>query len=205
MYQKSSGGTDQETLLLETDDRLQLSDWSPDGRFLLYAENNPSTSFDLFVLPLAGDRKPEPLIQTPFTEQQAKFSPDGRWIAYVSDESGRTEVWVQSFPVSGSKWQISTTTGVQPMWRGDGKELFFHTLYGEVMAVPITTSKEGAFEAGVPQRLFRANPAILRYSRGGWNVTPDGQRFLIANVAGVSNVQPITVVVNWEQGQGQGR
>ena len=108
-----------------------------------------------------------------------------------------------SFPVSGSKWQISTGTGVQPMWRGDGKELFFHTLYGEVMAVPITTSKEGAFEAGVPQRLFRANPAILRYSRGGWNVTPDGQRFLMANVAGASNVAPITVVVNWEQGQGR--
>ena len=157
------------------------------------------------MLPLTGDRKPEPVVQTPFSERQARFSPDGRWIAYMSMESGRAEVYLQSFPVSGRKWQISTSSGVQPMWRGDGRELFFLSLPGDVMAVPISPSKDGGLEAGVPQKLFTALPTILLGARNAWSVAPDGQRFLIVNAVGGTNVAPITVVVNWDQGQGQGR
>jgi Tol biopolymer transport system component len=205
LYIKSSAGASQEELLLESDDPKRPDDWSRDGRYLLYNQVDSKTGRDIWVLPLDGDRKPEPVIQTPFNERMARFAPDGRWIAYMSNESGGSEVYVQSFPVSGRKWQISTNSGVQPMWRGDGRELFFFSLNGDMMAVPISPSKDGGFEAGVPQKLFTALPTILYGARNAWNVAPDGQRFLIVNAVGKTNVAPITVVVNWEQGQGQGQ
>jgi Tol biopolymer transport system component len=205
LYIKNSTSASQEELLLESDAPKRPGDWSRDGRFLLYTHVEPKTLSDIWVLPLAGDRKPEPVIQTRFSEVMPRFSPDGRYIAYISTESGRHEVYVQSFPVSGRKWQISTNTGVQPMWRGDGRELFFISLTNDVMAVPVSPSKDGGLEVGVPQKLFTALPTILYGRRNAWSVTPDGQRFLIVNAVGGTNVAPITVVVNWDQSQGRGR
>ena len=112
--------------------------WSSDGRYLIYQERNTKTQFDIWVLPLYGDRKPAPLLATPFSETQAQLSPDGRWLAYASDESGTSEVYVQPFPSSGGKWQISSGGGRQPRWRHDGKELFFLTAGGgELMGTDI--------------------------------------------------------------------
>jgi Tol biopolymer transport system component len=203
LYMKSSAGTGQEELLLASDYDKVPDDWSRDGRFLLYTQSDPNTGQDIWVMPMTGDRKPQPVIQTPFPERMAKFSPDGRWIAYASGESGRFEVYVQSFPVSERKLTISTNGGVQPVWRGDGRELFFLSLTGEAMAVPLVLAKDGGLEAGAPQKLFTAIPTIVVGARNAWSVTPDGQKFLIVNAVGETNVGPITVIVNWAAGLGR--
>jgi serine/threonine protein kinase len=196
LYVKNSGGG-REELLLKSDYQKYPEDWSPDGRSLLYTEVSPDTGFDLWTVPLTGGRKPQRVVQTPFLDIHGRFSHNGRWIAYASDESGRAEVYVQSFPVTGSKWKVSTAGGAQPRWRHDGKELFFLSLAGEAMAVDISTRKADVLEAGTPRKLFQANPVAVVQGRNSWDVTPDGQRFLI-NSGGAA--PPITVVVNWLAG-----
>lgn len=200
LYQKNSGGVGVEEMLLKSDHAKIPEDWSLDGRFLLYRDTDPKTRFDLWVVPLAGDKKPQPVIHTPFNEFQGRFSADGRWIAYVSDETGRNDVYVQSFPVSESKFQISTAGGYQPRWRHDGKELFFLTAARQVMATTITVTGDGVFTAGVPHSLFTANPVTLTIDRNSWDATPDGQRFLINSTGQQSSIGPITVVLNWLSG-----
>ena len=130
-------------------------DWSPDGRFLLYRSIDPKTGSDIWALPLDGDRKPFPVVQTNFDERDGQFSPDGKWIAYQSNESGRFEIYVQPFPGPGGKSQVSTNGGAQVRWRRDGKELFYIALDGRLMAVPIRLASNGqAVEAGTPVPLF---------------------------------------------------
>src|ERR1019366_6381374 len=117
MYQKASSGAGAEEVLLEDDlDKFPMS-WSTDGRFILYARSGPSRASDLFVLPLTGDRKPFPFLQTQFSEREGRLSPDGRWVAYRSNESGRNEIYVAPFPGPGGKWQISNAAGTYPRWR----------------------------------------------------------------------------------------
>ena len=130
------------------------------------------------------------------------------WIAYVSDESGTNEVYVQSFPSSGSKWQISAGGGFQPRWRRDGKELFFMAgpqsgnIPRDVMAVLVDTSSTGVFKAGAPQKLFTVTPVGTSILRNSWDVTPDGQRFLVNSPqTQAGGVPPVTVVLNWLQRQ----
>src|SRR5205807_4912582 len=149
--QKLASGVGQEELLLKSEIPTHPTSWSADGRFILYTGVAPKTNNDVWVLPLAGDRQPFLFLQTPFTEASASFSPDGRWIAYQSDDQGLSEVYVQTFPASGSKWQISTDTGAFPIWRKDGKELFYVT-QGALMAVEVKPGN--SFEAGVPKMLF---------------------------------------------------
>src|SRR5262249_36630279 len=137
------------------------NDWSPDGRYLLYMAVDPKTRSDLWVLPVAsgtaGDRKPVPYLRTPAWEAQGQFSPDGRWIAYTSDESGQSQIYVQSFPAGGGKYQVSTGGGTQPRWRRDGKELFYIAADGKLMAVDVKTAPK--FEIDVPKALF--DPHLL--------------------------------------------
>ncbi len=132
------------------------NDWSPDGRFLLYARRRELGECELWVLPLTGDdRKPTPYLQTDFNVSQARFSPDGRYVAYTSNASGRNEVYVQPFPAAaGGKWMVSQGGGSQPRWRRDGKELFYISADSKVMAVPVATTP--AFTPGVPKALFAA-------------------------------------------------
>ena len=114
---------------------------------MIYSSIDPiEYKSSLFVLPMtAGERKPIPYLQTPFAKLQAKFSPDSRFVAYASDEPGRPEIYAQTFPESGGKWQISTSGGVQPAWRADGKELYYLAADGKLMAVPVKTAT--SFEA----------------------------------------------------------
>jgi eukaryotic-like serine/threonine-protein kinase len=153
LYTKPSGGAGAEQLLLESPNQKVPNSWSADGHFLLYGEDNPKTARDLWALPMRGDRKPIPVVNSPFYEGNGEFSPDGRWVAYHSNESGRFEIYVVPFPAGGGKWQISTG-GISPRWRRDGKELFFIAPDGQMMA-PTVSAAGTSFEAAPRVALFQ--------------------------------------------------
>ena len=136
----AGGSPSAETLLLETSEHKNTQDWSTDGRYLLYSVQSVTTGNDLWVLPLIGDRQPKPIAQTAAHETRGRFSPDGRWVAYESNESGRSEIYVQAFPELTRKAQISTEGGTVPIWRGDGRELFFVSLDDRLMVARIAAS-----------------------------------------------------------------
>ena len=195
LYQKASSGASTEELLLADNLEKFPESWSRDGRFILYSCSGGPTNYDLFVLPLAGERKPVPFLQTPFNERQGRFSPDGRWVAYVSDESGRDEVYVTPFPNAGSKWQVSTAGGNLPRWGHDGNEIFYVVLGGKVMAATVNV-KGGNFEVGAVRQLFQTRIAGAA-GVGNYELSPDGQRFLIVTAPEQALSPPITLVQNW--------
>jgi hypothetical protein len=164
-------------------------DWSADGRFILFWFFGEKTRGDIWVLPTFGDRKPYPLLHSEFGETWARFSPDGRWVAYVSNETGMNEVYVQEFQGSGGKVRVSTGGGNRPCWRGDGKELFYLS-GGKLMAVDVKVVGSN-FEAGVPRPLFEIPRSV------DFEVSGDGQRFLIPVPVEETSPTPITVVLNW--------
>ncbi len=184
------------------DERLSPADqvgnlahsFSPDGRLLAFGRTDPKTLRDIWVLSVEG-RVRSPFLVTPATEGAARFSPDGRWIAYVSDESGRPEIFVQPFPGPGGKWQISTEGGIEPAWNSSGRELFYRN-GTRMMAVPVTT--QGTFAAGHPTVLFEGSYLASTFPLTGvtYDVTRDGQRFLMVKDETTSATQ-INVVVNW--------
>jgi Tol biopolymer transport system component len=196
VYGKSSGGGNiEDVLLAESGSEYPLS-WSRDGRFLLYAFNGRGSSprnLDLWVLPLFGDRKPFAFMQTSFSESVAAFSPDNRWVAYASDESGRNEVYVAPFPGPGGKWQVSTAGGNWPRWRRDGREIFYMAPDNRLMVATVDGQGSG-FQISAVQALFETRARINQ--RAMYDVTPDGQSFLINTIVEQA-VQPITLVVNW--------
>ncbi len=199
IYRRPANGTGNEELLLGEGINNRPLDWSQDGKFIVYETTGGTTGNDLWLLPMEGNHKPIPYLQTPFNEGDAQFSPDGHWMAYASNESGQPQVYVQAIPASGAKWQISPAGGVQPRWRRDGKELFYISADQKLMSVPV---KSGAgFEAGTPQPLFELNPVfpslIGRYS---YEPTADGQRFLVLEIVGGSVAPPINVEINWQSG-----
>ncbi len=200
VYQKLSNGAGGEQLLLESADLMVPYSWSPDGRFLLYAVLDANNQYDLWALPMEGDRKPAPVLTTPFMEVRARLSPDGRWFAYASDETGRFEVYVQRFPgasaAAGGKWPVSIHGGTMPRWRADGKELFFAGGDGKLMAVEVR-AEGSSFQAGAPRALFDLGISTAIGSRQTYEVSGDGQRFLANLAAGESLEAPIQVTVNW--------
>jgi dipeptidyl aminopeptidase/acylaminoacyl peptidase len=161
---------------------------------------DPKNGPDLWVLPMTGDRKPIPFLQTEFRERQAQFSPDGKWVVYMSNESGNDEVYVQSFPPAAGKWKISTNGGAAPRWRGDGQEIFFLTQDRKLWSVKVK-SGQSSFEASFPELLFETRITIVNTSYFAYNVSADGQRFPITTIPGeTASTEPITVVVNWHAG-----
>src|SRR5262249_40979775 len=137
LYIKPAIGPGSEELLLASGQDKRPLDWSPDGRFLLYADIDSKGRVDIWALRMDGDRKPFPVVHTNFDKDLAQFSPDGKWIAYQSNESGRYEIYIEPFPGPGGQTQVSTNGGAQVRWRRDGKELFYIALDGRLMSVPI--------------------------------------------------------------------
>jgi Tol biopolymer transport system component len=173
---------------------LAPTDWSPDGRYVLYTFTGafPATA-DILALPLFGDRKPIPVVQTEFSENLGVFSPDGRWIAYTTNETGQPNVYVQPFLRAGRKYPISPNGGRNPHWRADGRELFYLDAAGTMMAVPIEATDP--FAAGLPKTLF---PAGVVSANQAYAVTKDGQRFLVSTrPQSGGTTPPLTVIVNW--------
>jgi len=179
------------------------SSWSPDGQLLAFFEVNPTTGFDIWVLRM-GDfslrsgqvRKAQPFLRTPFNESAPRFSPDGRWLVYISDESGRREIYVQPYPGPGGKWQISTEGGAEPVWNPNGRELFYRS-GGKMMAVDIAT--QPGFAAGKPRVLFEDKYVPTPGTTANYDVSPDGQRFLMLKPSEQAQTAPtqINVVLNW--------
>jgi len=204
LYAKPASGGTNEELLLKTDKVKVPTDWSTDGKFILYREINDKGKFDLWVLPLEGDKTPKPFLQDDFDKGGGKFSPDGKWIAYSSDEAGPYQVYVRPFPGPGGQYQVSAAGGSNPRWRHDGKELFYLAPEGKVMAVEVKTGS--TFETGAAKPLFDAHvrgwlgaggagPGLS--ARDNYAVSSDGQRFLLNSLAEGSAPSPLTVVLNW--------
>jgi serine/threonine protein kinase len=213
IYQKATNGAGKERELVPAmGDPKFPDDWSRNGRFLLYTQRDPRTHADLWVLPLGDNGTPSgpaaPFANTEFSEGQGRFSPSAHWIAYASDESGRSEIYIQPFPAppnGGSKTPISRDGGSQPRWRRDGKELFYVSSDGKLMTADVT---EGPiFKASVPRTLFQVSVAQIGHpevndemGKGslpvlGWDVAPDGKRFLIDTATKSS--ESVTVLLNW--------
>ena len=194
IYRKASTGTGTDELLLAGSGFKLPTDWSPDGRHILYRLVDPVTHYDLWALPMTPGAKPFPVLQTPANEAAAVLSPDGKWMAYSSDETGRYEVYVQAFPDGGGRRQISTIGGNGPLWRGDGRELYFQAPNGELTAVGIDPAT-GTITA-TPSTLFS-------FPAGGILITPyysptsDGQRFLLSQLVQHGERTPLTVLVDW--------
>jgi eukaryotic-like serine/threonine-protein kinase len=192
LFQKPSNNSGVDQLLFKSNNLKAPNDWSPDGQTILYNDFDPKTNSDLWVLPLGGD--PKPVMQTPFGETNGRFSPDGKWIAYESNESGPGQIYVQGYP-SGGKIQVSTAGGFQPRWRGDGKELFYLGPDKKLMAVEIKIEANG-IQAGAPKALFDLRVSNLP-GPPYYDVTRDGQRFLVSVAGEETTPTPMTVVMNW--------
>jgi eukaryotic-like serine/threonine-protein kinase len=210
LRETSSDGASKETTLLESEPLMGVlpDDWSRDGRYIVFekfkdgtrgvgSSARSATTATLWILPRYGDRKPFPYLETAFDKGQAVFSPNGRWLAYVSNESGLYQVFVQPFPnASEGKWQISSAGGMAPHWKGDGRELYYLDPNGRIIAVPVRADSK--FEVGTPTTLFTTTvpypsfPTYLVY-----DVTPDGQHFLVSTPFSNRASSQITVVLNW--------
>jgi serine/threonine protein kinase len=195
LYRKAADGSGSERLLYADGAPKVPISLSPDGRFLLFYRIDPKTLRDIWVLPLDNPSKPYPWLATPSNERFAKFSPDGRWVAYESDESGRYEIYVGPFPGPGGKRQISAGGGELPRWRADGKEILYAAPNGKLMAAEVSIKGAGIevgtiTPLGVPVTLNRLN----YYS---YDVSADGQRFLVAVPVEQKSAAPLTLVQNW--------
>jgi len=192
-YQMAANGSGNEEVLLEESDYVKyLNEWSPDGKFLSF-QQAPQGTNEIWMLPLAGVRKPIPFVQSQFTALLSAFSPNGKWLAYCSNESGEQRVYVVPFPGPGGKWQVSPGGGCYPRWRRDGKELFYLTADNKIMAAEVKA--EGpSFSIGAVNPLFETR--VYRSIFGGFDVTADGKRFIICYEPGQPNVA-IALVQNW--------
>jgi serine/threonine protein kinase/Tol biopolymer transport system component len=198
LWEKPSSGTGEPRLRVATAEEKFPTDWSRDGRFVVYHTFRGKGAWDIWVAPMDGE-KPFLFLDSRFTEVQGRISPDGRWMAFSSDESGRYEIYVTDFPEKRGRWQLSTNGGLQPSWRADGKEVFYVTPDQALMSVAVRGGE--TFEAAPPVALFKANfppwvPAYWRY----YCPSQDGQRFLVTALVPEASASPINVVLNWTAG-----
>ena len=202
IYQKSSSGVGDETLLFESKLQILPIDWSRDGQSIVFWLNDPNTLADLWHLPLQGDRKPVPFLDTPALEQHGQLSPDGRWLAYTSNDSGSAEVYVQSFPVRGTKYQLTSNGATFPRWRHDGKEILF--MDGQRIMGRTVQPAGAGLKFGPFQFLFDSRFGNWAHSETGggiyhaFAVSRDGQRFAVPLARGSGDAPtPLTVVLDW--------
>jgi len=168
---------------------------SSDGKWILYFAVAPAGNQDVYVLPTTGDRQPQPIVQTAFPDVEPQLSPDVRWLAYASSENGKNEIYVEAFPPNGRRSQVSFSGGRQPLWRADGKELFFVADDRKFYAVDVS-EKDGSFQSGVPQFLFDMRANVFN-SRNSYIPSRDGKRFLV-NMQLDADDARISIVQNWQ-------
>ncbi len=190
-YQKASSGVGHEEALHKDPRNHRVEDWSRDSRYVIENVVDPKTNSDIWVLPTFGDKKPYPYNNTEFREGNAKLSPNGQFLAYRSDESKRNEVYVQTFPEHGGKWQVSIEGGNFPVWSRDGRELYFISADRKMMAVEVKGDGK-KFEASVPKPLFEVRQSAQ------FDVSKDGRFLIHVPVEQAAANVPLTVVVNWQ-------
>jgi Tol biopolymer transport system component len=196
IYAKQVGGGGSETLLMRTAATGETDYWSSDGRWLTYIERGGTTGWDIHGLSFDRDSvRSVPVRVTPFNEYQSSISPDGSLLAYGSTESGGYEVFVQAFPGPGGKWRISTSGGGEPHWRGDGRELYYLSPDRKIMAVTVTPGTPPHFS--LPHELFQTAASTNGLVRNRYDVSRDGQRFLVVSSGTEGKVGPTTVVLDW--------
>ena len=195
LFWKPVDGSGPEERLTESEFHQQPQSWSPDSKWLIFTEAHPVTGFDIWLLSMDKEHKAKPFLRTPFNDMQPMLSPDGRWIAYVSDESGRREVYVRSFPDPAGITQISNEGGQEPIWAPAGHELYYRDVTGRrVMAVSFRADPKPS--VGLPKLLFEGNYLPGFWSRN-YDLTPDGQRFLMIQHVEPQQATYIKVVLNW--------
>jgi len=195
LFVKSSNGTESEQLLLKSIAPKYPDDWSPDGRYIIYQTFVSKTYWDLWILPLEGDPKPFPFLQSEFEEQAARFSPDGRWVAYQSNESGKEEIYVRPFPTGSGMWQVSSGGGFAPLWSHNGRELFYTSAGGAAMAVEVNGAG-ATFTVGSVNRILDIPRATGSFV---YDVTADGKKLLVGAFPGVQTSAPLTLLTNWDR------
>jgi Tol biopolymer transport system component/predicted Ser/Thr protein kinase len=188
LYVKNANGAGTEELVLHTEEDKQALDWSSDGKYVLF-EDRGGIWYLPMAQPASGSRVPKQFIALESSAKDARFSPDTRWVAYMSDESGQREIYVRAFPGSGGKRQISTAGGSLPVWRKDGKELYYLTAESIIMAAEVTL-KESTVEVNNVRPLFQS-PSYA------FDASPDGRQFVAAAPHEIQNQSPLTLVVNW--------
>lgn len=194
IFRKDSSGTGNESLIFKSLFSKNPTSITRDGKYVAVSVDNAKTQQDLWILPLSG-AAPYAFLNAAYNENYGQFSPDGRWLAYASDESGKSEIYVRPFPAKDAgKWQVSTSGGILPVWRADGKELYFVSSQNMLMAAEIKASD--TFDSGTPQALFQM-PLITITDDTLYDVTTDGQRFIMTNQPGKVFRPSISVVVNW--------
>ncbi len=194
IFSKSVDGSGQVEQLTEGAYHAPTS-LSPDGKSVVFRERGDDGSWDIGMLRLDGERNPEILLATPFDEHNGMVSLDGRWLAYVSNESGRDEIYVTPFPDSEGKWPISTEGGTELMWSPDGKELFYRS-GDEMMAVAISTEPD--FTPGKPTILFKGDYVVTGATTSSYyDVTSDGRQFMMVGRQESSELIQLNVVLNW--------
>jgi eukaryotic-like serine/threonine-protein kinase len=205
LFLRKADGSGTAAVLAATGFNVAPTDWSPDGRRVLYRSQDPAGRVDLWYLERSegsdSEWAPHPFLDTPAIEVYARISPNGRYAAYVSDESGRREVYVQPFPAGGARTIVSTQGGGAPVWSRDGREIFYVTPDNDLMAVQVTT--DGDFKLGAAARLFsHANLSGTTTSTANYDITPDGRRFITvepadANTQTASASPRVGIVLNW--------
>jgi eukaryotic-like serine/threonine-protein kinase len=198
LYELNADSSGTERLLLRTNLPKTASGWSSDGSLLLYDSIDPQTGGDIWALPLVGKPEPYAIIRTGADEHYGTLSADGRWLAYISNETGAYEVYVQSFPATGFKRQVSTQGGFEPQWRRDGKELFYMAPNQTLMAVGVK-SNPTTLEVSPPKALFASRIKWMEIQAVAHHYAPapDGQRFLISSATDEARSVPVTIVLNW--------
>jgi len=199
LYRTAAGGGGQEEPLGTNPSAASIpTDWSRDGRWLFYSEVHSVTGADILALPLEGDSEPVVVLQTTSVESNARLSPDGQWMAYQSNASGRPEIYVRPFPAGGgSPWPVSAQGGTSPTWRADGKELFFLAGDGSaILSAAVRTTVSG-FESDAPRELFQVRGLSSGAEITVYDVTADGQRFLIQLPTSTPDAATLTVVTEW--------